>query len=294
MVVSLNIPVYYKGKIMLNLSIRFGKRFALLLPGIIIAYFSVRDIFPYFDNRLPLGIAIFVTYVLAAYVLIPAIIRLVRVVVPADHLPLYCVTPDGFASDPINIGIIGTREQLVTAMEQIGWHEAAAHNVRNTLREALSTVYGWSYPNAPMSHLYLFGRHQDIGFSIPIEDQQGARHHVRFWGATYEESQRLSARSIHWHNRQAHVRADRLLWVGSASRDVGIAYIRHNFQLTHMIDPDTDSERRLIADQLHQANLATGGQTIKLGAPYRLKNRALRGYLQSDGQMRVLKLKTPT
>jgi hypothetical protein len=276
---------------MLSSAIRFGKRFAVLIPGLIIAYFSVRDIFPYFDNHLPLGFAVFVTYVLAAYLLIPALIRLARIFFPPSHLPLYCVTPDGFASDPVNIGIIGRRQELIDAMEQIGWYQAAPHNLRNMFREALSIVYGWSYPNAPMSHLFLFGRSQDLGFQLPIDGQQGSRHHVRFWAATYEDDQRLSARSIHWHNRQAHVRDDRLLWIGAASRDNGIAYIRHNVQLTHMIDPDTNAERGLIAQQLNDAKLAAKGQAIKLREPYKVVNRAWRGYLQADGMMQVLKLK---
>src|SRR3954463_6646805 len=128
--------------------LRVAKRFAVLLPGIVIAYFSVRNIFPYFDRRLPLGFAIFVTYVIGAYVLAPALIRLWRIIRPANHLPLYCVTPDGFASDPLNIGVMATRRQLITAMEQAGWYIADPHRLRFVIRQALSTVYGWSYPNA--------------------------------------------------------------------------------------------------------------------------------------------------
>ncbi len=105
---------------MIQYTLRLAKRFAVLLPGLVIAYFSVRDIFPYFDRRLPLGVSVLVTYALGAYVLVPALIRLFRIVHPPDHLPLYCVTPDGFASDPLNIGIISTRRQLINAMEKSG------------------------------------------------------------------------------------------------------------------------------------------------------------------------------
>lgn len=154
---------------MIDYSWRLAKRFAVLVPGIVIAYFSARDIFPYFDKRLPLGAAVFITYVLAAYVLIPALIRLVRIVRPARHLPLYCVTPDGFASDPINIGIIGSRQQLIGAMERAGWYVADPHRIRHLPRQVLSVVSGWPYPNAPVSNLYLFGRKQDIAFEIPLE-----------------------------------------------------------------------------------------------------------------------------
>ncbi|HXE10070.1 MAG TPA: LssY C-terminal domain-containing protein [Verrucomicrobiae bacterium] len=255
---------------MVQYALRFVKRFAVLLPGIIIAYFSVRNIFPYFDRRLPLALAIFFTYVLAAYVLIPGVIRLWRIFRPADHLPLYCVTPDGFASDPLNVGIVGTRRQLIASMQKAGWHLADPHSLRNVAREILSTVYGWQYPTAPVSSLYLFGRKQDVAFEIPLEGVTGGRHHVRFW---------------------ATEQGNDLLWVGAASRDIGINYIRHNLQLTHMIDADTDQERDLIIRHLRTHKLVRKVETITLGEPYRLINRVIGGALHTDGKMAVATLK---
>ena len=123
---------------MIQYFLRLAKRFAVLVPGLVIAYFSVRNIFPYFDKRLPLGFAILFTYGLGAYVLAPALIRLYRIIWPAKHLPLYCVTPDGFASDPLNIGLIGTRQQVIKAMDKAGWYQAEPHNLRNIIRLSLS------------------------------------------------------------------------------------------------------------------------------------------------------------
>ena len=275
---------------MIQYMLRPVKRFAVLLPGIVIAYFSVREIFPYFDQRLPLAFAVLATYALGAYVLIPALIRLYRIVRPADHLPLYCVTPDGFASDPLNIGIVGTRREVIKAMEQAGWYVADPHHLRYMIRHGLSVVYGWSYPNAPVSSLYLFGRKQDIAFEIPGQTT-GNRHHVRFWATTYEGGKPLSFRTIHWHHRREHVQGDNLLWVGAASLDVGISYIRHNLQITHMIDPDTNQERQLIVDQLRAKKLVKKVVTVKLGEPYRLINRVLSGSLHTDGKMAIVTLR---
>jgi hypothetical protein len=278
---------------MVTYSWRFLKRFIVLIPGIIIAYFSVRDIFPYFDKRVPLALAIFITYALGAYVLIPALIRIIRIIRPAQHVPLYCVTPDGFASDPLNIGIIGTHQELVKAMELAGWYVADPYNIRHVAHQILSTIFSWSYPAAPVSSLYLFGRRQDVAFEIPVEGSgSGSRHHVRFWATTYHESKHLSVTKIHWHHRRAHVHDDTLLWVGAASLDVGIAPIRHNLQITHMIDPDTDQERELIVSQLRQAELIGKTDSVKLGRPYQLVNRAFRGYLKTDGRMFVVRLKS--
>lgn len=272
---------------MIQYTNRLAKRFAILLPGIAIAYLSVRDVFPYFDRRLPLALAIFVTYVLGAYVFVPTLIRAYRILRPPDHLPVYCVTPDGFASDPMNIGIIGTRKELIQAMEHAGWYMADPHSGRYLIRHALSILFGWEYLNAPVSHLYLFGRKQDLAFEIPVSGA-GNRHHVRFWATTYEEGKQLAVHTIHWHDRSSRVKGDNLLWVGAASLDVGVAPIRHNLQITHMIHPDTNRERELIVEQLQAQRLIKRTTSIKLDKPYRLINRALRGYFNADGIMTVI------
>lgn len=276
---------------MIQYMLRIAKRFVVLLPGIVITYFSVRDIFPYFDRRLPLGFAVFVTYVLGAYVLVPSLIRFFRKIRPPDHLPVYCVTPDGFASDPLNIGVIATRRQLLNVMQQSGWYLADPHTIKNLIRFVLTIIFGGEYVNAPVSNLFLFGRKQDLAFEIPIEGDATARHHVRFWATTYESKERLSIRSIHWHHRRAHVYGDNLLWVGAASLDVGLSFIRHNLQITHMIDPDTNQERELIVGQLQAQNLIKKVEVIKLGKPYRVMNRVWSGSLYTDGKMAIVKLK---
>jgi hypothetical protein len=275
---------------MIQYILRQAKRFAVLLPGIIIAYFSVRNIFPYFDNRLPLSLAIFITYVVGAYALVPALIRLARVLFPPKHLPLYCVTPDGFASDPLNIGIIATRRELVKVMERAGWHVADPHTVRNMARVIFGIAANQTYRNAPVSSLYLFGRKQDIAFEIPT-GSIGGRHHVRFWATSYHSKGRLSIQGIHWQHRRQHLQRDDLLWVGAASLDKGLNIIRHNLQLTHMIDADTDQERELIVRQLRRENRVERTEKVRLDNPYRLINRTWRGALHTDGIMTVVKLK---
>jgi hypothetical protein len=277
---------------MIQYSLRFLKRFAILIPGIIIAFFSVRDIFPYFDRRLPLGLAVFATYVLGAYLLVPALIRLIRIIRPAGHLPLYCVTPDGFASDPLNIGIIATRKQLIESMQQAGWHVADPHSLKNTGREVLSLIFHRHYENAPVSSLYLFGRRQDIAFEIPVEGVLGGRHHVRFWATTYDKKTHISVRNIHWRKRRAYVQGEHLLWLGAASLDNGVTFIRHNMQVSHMIHPDTNQERELIVQQLKAVGLVDKIDFLKLGKAYKLVNRVWRGSLHSDGVMAVVSLRT--
>ncbi len=276
---------------MLQHVVRFVKRFAVLIPGLIIAYFSVHDIFPVLDRKIPASFAFLITYVLAAYLLIPAVIRLGRLFVKPRHLPIYSVTPDGFASDPVNVGVIGTRMQLTNAMQKAGWEVADKHTLVNVYREVISILLKQPYPTAPMSTLFLMGRKQDIGFEIQIEDKLGHRHHVRFWATTYREEGHFNNEDIHWFHRKVIKLPEhrRVLWLGAASKDTGLALIKHNAQLTHMIHPNTNRERDLIVDHLliDGAHLET---TIRLQSPYRLANRAWSGYLLSDGKLKIVRL----
>jgi hypothetical protein len=274
---------------MIQIFIRFAKRIAVFLPGVLIAYVSFRYALPFFDKRLPDIVGILVTYALAAYVFIPALIRFYRIVFPPKHLPLYCITPDGFASDPLNISLVCRRQKLITTMEKAGWHLADPHSIRTITHYIFSIVFDWDYPNAPVSNLYLFGRKYDLAFTKKVQGTR--RHHVRFWATTFDGEKPLSAHSIHWQNRRSHVQADQLLWVGAASLDVGIVPIKHNFQLTHMVHPDTNKERELIIEDLKSIGSISKQEKVKLDNPYRLVNRTWRGELTTDGVMAVVWLK---
>lgn len=276
---------------MVHSIVRFIERFVILLPGIIIAYLSVHNIFPYVHHhRVPLAFAILITYALAAYLLIPFLIRILRSVWPVNHLPLYCVTADGFASDPLNIGIVSTRRQLIMAMEAAGWHMADRITIHSVFRQIAGTLFNTAYDSAPVANLYLFGRSQDIAFELPIKGKWHSRHHVRFWATTFDTSLKPTVRSIHWHNRLSPKATDQIVWVGAASLDAGLSIIRHNFQISHMIDPDTNRERSFIVKQLQHARMVKGIDTITLGKAYRLSNRVWRGYLRADGKMTIITL----
>jgi len=278
---------------MIQYLVRFAKRLAVLLPALGIAAVSVLNIYPFLNKGVNGVVAFLATYVLAAYILIPAASRLVQAFIrQPGHLPVYSVTPDGYASDPLNIGIIGTHNELIYAMRRAGWEVADDHILSNMWKEVVCTILRVPYPAAPMSNLYLFGRKQDIGFEIRSADKQWHRHHVRFWATTYNKSNgQLKPKSIHWFPRkeqQLH-RDQKLLWLGAASKDIGLALIKHNAQLTHMIHPDTDAERDLIVEQL-QIEGAELTADLTIMEPYKLVNRAWSGYLQTDGRLKVVSL----
>ncbi len=264
----------------------------VFLPGIGVTYLVIKDLYPVINRRLPAAAAVLATYVLVAYLLIPLSIRLIRLVSRPRHVPFYSTTPDGFASDPINIGLFGTSQDVVNAMTGIGWHLAEPRTSKTLFRLGMSLLFKRPYHNAPFSNLYLFGRSQDLGFQLPLSHNPGQRHHVRFWAVKPEVAEHFKEHVAFWkehHPKNFSVGA-KYLWLGAASLDTGLGIIRHNAQLTHMIHPDTNAERDLMVDQLKKAKLVKASRTVKIAAPYQLRNRVITGYLQADGQLTICEL----
>ncbi len=271
--------------------INFIKRFAILIPGIIVSYFAARELYPAIGRRIPAGLAIFVTYVVTAYFLIPAAIRLSQTFVTFNHLPVYCTTPDGFASDPVNICLVGTKEQVVKAMNKAGWYLADSKTPLNLVRMLLGMLFSFTYNHAPFSALYLFGRAQDLGFQKPIGSSPRKRHHVRFWAANFTYDPDYQEDVLFWVKKHKPVDPDKILWVGAASLDSGFGLIRHTAQLTHKIKPDTNAERELIVEDLSDAKLVKSSKIARLVKAYSLRNRVWRGSLKSDGKIAIIELK---
>lgn len=273
--------------------VRLFKRFLVLFIGVGVVYFAARNVFPFFEHRTPVYVALLATYIFTAYVVMPSIIRLWRLFYRPMHIPLYCVTPDGFASDPMNIGIIGTRAEIVQAMTTAGWYKADSRTLKTLFKMGLSILLRKPYPNAPFSTLYLLGRKQDLGFELPIEGSTSNRHHVRFWACNLDGPEAFHDDVQFWKrfHRPIKLTDHRQFWVGAASKDIGIIPIRHNAQLTHMIDPDTDAERELIVRDLRKSGYLVHTQKVKVGAPYELRNRTIGGFFRADGKMKICILK---
>lgn len=273
--------------------VRLAQRILVLVLGIAIVYLAVWKFFPFFDNQVPWAIALFATYLFTAYFFVPSLFRLFRLFYRPTHLPTYCVTPDGFPSDPVNIGVIGTRRQLTKAMKKAGWYKAHKRTLFTMFRMGVAMTTRKPYLHAPFSTLYLFGRRQDLGFQKPIENNPSHRHHVRFWACHLEGPESFHKDVNFWQrfHRPSKDSKSRQLWVGAASKDVGIMPIRHNAQLTHMIDPDTNAERDLIVEDLRKSHSVAKTITERASDSYSLRNRVLGGVLHTDGKIRICILK---
>jgi hypothetical protein len=178
----------------------------------------------------------------AAYFLLPlAWQRVSRHHHPAlEDTPRITQTRDGIRGDPINIALVGTEEEVVTAMLKAMWLPADPITLRSSLRIASGTIRSRPYETAPVSDLFVWGRKQDLAFQQPIGKNPRRRHHVRFWRSD----------ALEYHGQ--------LLWVGAATLDISVGLSRTTAQITHHIDADVDAERDKLLDDLEKTNLLAG------------------------------------
>jgi hypothetical protein len=178
-------------------------------------------------------------YVLLAYGVVPGVWRrsLKRHPALVDS-PRVTRTPLGIPGDPVNIALVGTEAQTLTALLLAGWHPADPITLASSLRIARSTVFHRPYEDAPVSTLLLWGRKQDLAFEQEIGHDPRERHHVRFWRSPEVDDE------------------GRPVWFGAATLDRSVGFSHTTGQVTHHISPNIDAERDKIVADLQGAGAA--------------------------------------
>ena len=144
-------------------------------------------------------------------------------------------TTDGIPGDPINVGLVGTHQDVIQAFAAAGWRPADAITLKSSVEIGVSVVFDRPDPDAPVSTLIYEGRRQDLAFEKLVGSSADERHHVRLW-------------------LKEPVEGDtRPLWLGSASFDRGVGFSHDTGQITHHIGPDLDAERDLVIRDLTTA-----------------------------------------
>jgi hypothetical protein len=262
----------------------------------VLAYETVFLFYPYLDNYLPLLINLIIIYVFVAYFGIPFLIRLWHLVLRPRHLPLYVTSADGWSSDPVNIAIVcKSQRELEKAMQKAGWFTADKATFKNTLRFAYAMVLRRPYPTAPFSKLYLFGRHQDLGFQIQTGTPPTPwhRHHIRFWQLLPDDADKPHQHVAFWQNIfKLFTERKRQIWIGAATHDVGPFALRVNsLQVTHKIDQNTDTERDFVVNTLQKSRLVAHRETIPAGEPVKFRGQTFGVNIVTDGTLQVIELR---
>jgi hypothetical protein len=174
-------------------------------------------------------------YFLVAYIVLPLFWRHYEHQRDLAALPMVTRTASGIPGDPINVGLVGSREDVLCAMNAAGWYPADPITLRSSVEIVGSVLLDRPYHDAPVSHLYYNGKRQDLAFEKPAGTSADRRNHVRFWRAL------------------EHGEEGRAVWLGAATYDRGVGFSRNDARVTHHIGPDIDAERDLLT-----ADLKTG------------------------------------
>ena len=189
------------------------------------------------DRRLAAAaIGAVMAYLVLAYVFAPFFWRHFEHQPRLAEMEAITRTSLGIPGDAINVGLEGTEDDVLCAMNAAGWKPADPVTLRSSLRIVRSVLFDRPYEGAPVSPLFYDNRKQDLAFEKPSGKSATTRHHVRFWKA-------LDAGED-----------GRPVWLGSATFDDSVGVSHYTGQITHHVAPDIDAERDLLSNDLAAAN----------------------------------------
>ena len=216
--------------------------------------------------------AVISIYVFVSYLLLPATWARIEHEPGLSKRPMVTSTAQGIPGDAINVGLIGTKEDVVSAFHAAGWYPADPITLRTSLEIIGSVLLDRSYKAAPVSPLYFDGRREDLAFEKPAGTSADRRQHVRLWLVLQSGADGSP------------------VWLGSASFDSGVTLSRDTGQVTHKIAPNIDEERDRLIAGLNNARMVRSIYQIR-GVGPTLKGRNGEGdpYF-TDGEIWVARL----
>jgi hypothetical protein len=176
-------------------------------------------------------------YVGAAYIVLPALWTHYEHEPGLASRPMVTTTADGIPGDPLNVGLVGSRAEILVALRRAGWYPADALTLKSDIEIAGAVLFDRPFRQAPVSPLFYEGRREDLAFEKPHGQSPDRRNHVRFW-------QTLAAGG-----------KGRPVWLGSATFDRGVELSHYTGQVTHRISADVDAERDLLIADLAAARV---------------------------------------
>jgi LssY C-terminus len=223
-------------------------------------------------QALTILIAIIVSYVFVSYFVLPATWSRIEHEPGLSKYTMLTATAQGIPGDPINVGLVGDRGDVVHAFNAAGWYPADPITLRTSVEIIGSVLLDRPYRTAPVSPLFFDGRREDLAFEKPVGSSADRRQHVRLWSVLANGSE---ARPV---------------WLGSATFDSGVTLSRDTGQVTHRIAPDVDAERDLLMAGLNDARMVTGLYQMKgIGPTLNGRNGEGDPY-HSDGEIWVARL----
>jgi LssY-like putative type I secretion system component LssY len=204
-------------------------------------------------------------------VLVPALIALLRFYPYSYNFPTYpriTHTKSGAEGDPLNLVFVGSKDQITHSFQQAGWLIPDPITLQTSEKIAVASLAHRSYPTAPVSNLYVFGRVQNLAFEKPTSDVAN-RGHIRLW-------------------QTGTLIGGQLVWVGQASYDSGIELSATTHLPTHHIAPAVDLERNAVGADLEKTGLVREESYGAFTPPILYARNGGGDYYESDGDLLVI------
>src|ERR1700722_20153390 len=114
------------------------------------------------DRALRFSLFVVLVYTGLAYLLLPALWSHYEHQKGLATLPMLTYTAQGIPGDPINVGLIGDKRDVLCAMQAAGWYAADRVTARSSLEIVGSVLLDRPYRRAPVSPLFYRGRVEDL------------------------------------------------------------------------------------------------------------------------------------
>jgi hypothetical protein len=211
-------------------------------------------------------------YIFASYLALPATWARIEHEPGLSKYTMLTATAQGIPGDPINVGLVGDREDVVRAFHAAGWYPADPITLRTSVEIIGSVLLDRPYRTAPVSPLFFDGRREDLAFEKPEGSSADRRQHVRLWLMLASGAE---ARSV---------------WLGSATFDSGVTLSRDTGQVTHRIAANVDAERDRLIAGLNDARTVTGIYQMKGIGPTLTGRNGEGDPYYSDGEIWLARL----
>jgi len=219
-------------------------------------------------------LGVVLVYTALAYLALPALWSHYEHQRKLADLPMITRTAQDIPGDPINVGLIGDKRDVLCAMQAAGWYPADRVTARSSIEIAGSVLLDRPYARAPVSPLFYLGRPEDLAFEKPFGDSPDRRHHVRFWQVLEQGQEK------------------RPVWLGAATFDRGVGVSHYTGAITHHISGDIDAERSLLTTDLEHAELVDAKyQVTGIGVTLAGRNGGGDSYY-TDGEVWISRLVT--
>src|SRR5713226_5418054 len=203
--------------------------------------------------------------------LVTALIALLRFYPYTSNFPAFpriTHTQSGAEGDPLNLVFVGSKDQITHSFQQAGWLVPDPITLQTSEKIAVDSLAHRSYPTAPVSNLYVFGRVQDLAFEKPTNDVAN-RGHIRLW-------------------KTGTLIDGQLVWIGQASYDSGIELSGTTHLPTHHIAPTVDLERNAVGTDLERTGLVKEEADGTFTPPILYARNGGGDYYASDGDVLVI------